>query len=98
MTTLRTIAPRVCKRTTLEKLFPDRTVKAVKKQLSKVREEMGCARTVTGARCAGPMTLDPDDEGFDDGEERAWRRRCKRSNDAYIAAMRRSGFHWMVAA
>jgi len=98
MLMLRTIAPRVCKRATLEKLFPGRSLKAVKKQLSKVREEMGCARSIAGPRCAGPAVLDPNDEGIDDGEERAWRRRCKRSNDAYIAAMRRAGFHWKAAA
>lgn len=98
MLTLRTIAPRACKHATLEKLFPDRTLSAVKKQLSKVREEMGCARSIVGPRCAGPMVLDPNEEGIDDSEERAWRRQCKRSNDAYIAAMRRAGFHWKAAA
>ena len=90
---LRAIAPRHVGRRMLLESVPGRTLKAAKKQLAKVRQDMGINRspkTNNGVMNDGtPRTvmLAPDDPGESCDEQRKWRDKAEKSNALMLAAL-----------
>lgn len=80
---------------TLIGMFPGRTLKAIKKQIARIRDEEGVKRYTArdGGREPISIMLDPEDPGHDDGEEFLWRRAANVSNAAFLRAIARAGMH-----
>jgi hypothetical protein len=88
---LRTFAPNAAPQQKLLLAFPGRTLKAVKRKLTVVREEMGLSRP-SGHNPSSQhrvTMLAPDEDGIGTGEQERWNRRAIASNQAFLAALSR---------